>query len=89
MMDVDNVLLQIPQVQTKCRLLHKNGLAFDFIVAATFNLDIVVTQVRANGFLLVSGQCYIPESEIGMIFMLQGEHPDKPAQIINFPEQKL
>lgn len=72
--------------QRKCRLLHSSGLTFDFVVGATFNLGAVITSIRANGFLLVEGQCYIPEDQITMMFMLQGEHPTPPAQVINFPE---
>lgn len=80
---------QIAPAQRKVRLLHKNGLAFDFIVGKNFNLQATVTSIRANGFLLVPEGCYIPESEIGMIFMLQGEMTDKPAQVLQFPDNPV
>lgn len=76
----------VQMAQRKCRLLHKNGLVFDFNVQAQFDLAAVVTSIRANGFLLIPNGCYIPESEIGMMFMLQGEHQQPPAQVINFPD---
>lgn len=72
--------------QRKCRLLHKSGAVFDFIVSQQFDLGAVVTSIRANGFLLIPYACYIPEAEIGMMFMLQGEHPQPAAQVIQFPD---
>lgn len=75
----------LPQVQRKVRLVLKNGLTFDATVSKDFNLGALVTSIRANGFLLTP-ELYVPDDLIGPIFEYKGELTDKPAQVINFPD---
>ena len=73
------------------RLWQTNGLLFDFVAPHTFDLGNLVTQIRANGFLLVPGHVYIPESGIATILVLaDGRKPvSGESVVIPFPAGDL
>jgi hypothetical protein len=80
---------EIKPAPKNVRLWQTNGLVFDFTCPHTFDLGTLVTQIRANGFLLVPGHLYIPEHEITTILVLANDKQIAPGEsvVIPFPDK--